>query len=154
MNSILTSVGDLKTYHEEQLKAARLRAVGWELAAMILFGMLAYFSKQTVLYVIGFLVAGIIALLHRKQYKKAYARIAVFKRDCPESWKEILRNIQYFIKVWMTRNGLCSKNVYSCFYWKKESKVLILRLTMRCGFWLLPALLSLLLHFRLLTTPN
>ncbi|SEI71763.1 hypothetical protein SAMN04487995_1852 [Dyadobacter koreensis] len=91
MNSILASVQDLKIYYENQLKSARLRAIGWELAAMVVFGVLAYFSKQTVLYILGFLVVGIIAVIHRYHYKKSYARIAIFKTAFPDSWREILR---------------------------------------------------------------
>ena len=96
MNSILTSVQDLKTYYENQLKSARLRAIGWELAVMILFGVLAYFSKQTVLYIIGFLVVGIIAIIHRYHYKRSYAKIAIFKTSFPESWREILKKHSVF----------------------------------------------------------
>ena len=91
MNSILASVQDLKIYYENQLKSARLRAIGWELAAMVVFGVLAYFSKQTVLYILGFLVVGIIAVIHRYHYKKSYARIAIFKTAFLDSWREILR---------------------------------------------------------------
>jgi len=98
MNSILTSVQDLKTYYENQLKSARLRAVGWELGVMILFGLLAYFSHQNVLYILGFLVVGFIAILHRYQYKKAYRRISIFKTAFPPDWRETLTKHSVFFQ--------------------------------------------------------
>jgi len=96
MNDILTSVADLRSYYENQLKSARLRAIGWELAVMILFGILAFFSKQNVLYGIGFVVVAVIAIIHRFQYKKSYARLAVFKTDFPAAWREILTKHSVF----------------------------------------------------------
>lgn len=112
MNSTLTSVSDLKTYHENHLKSARLRTIGWELAVMILFGVLAYFSKQTVLYILGFIVVAVIAIIHRSYYKKSYARIAIFKTPFPDTWREILKKHSVFFQsLDAKKQGLFEKRV-------------------------------------------
>lgn len=98
MNATITSVQDLKNYYENQLRSARVRAIGWELGAMILFGILAYFSQQNVLYLIGFAFVGIIAVIHRVQHKKAYKRLAAFNAAFPAGWREILEESSIFFQ--------------------------------------------------------
>jgi len=111
MNAIV-SVQDLKTYYENQLKSARLRAIGWELGVMILFGVLAYFSQKNVLYFLGFLVVGVIAIIHRYSYKKSYSRLAVFKTDFPESWHTILvKHSVFFQNLDSKKKALFEKRV-------------------------------------------
>lgn len=112
MNPTITSVQDLKNYYENQLKSARVRAIGWELGIMILFGILAYFSHKNVLYLIGFLLVGVIALIHRFQYKKSYARLAVFKAAFPVSWRDILeKHAVFFQNLDAKKKALFEKRV-------------------------------------------
>lgn len=98
MNAPITTAEDLKNYYQNRFKSARLRAIGWELAVMILFGLLAYFSQKTVLYLVGFLVVGIIAIFHRRYHNKSYKRLAIFKTPFPAAWHQTLEKHSVFFK--------------------------------------------------------
>ncbi|MCF0056426.1 zinc-dependent peptidase [Dyadobacter sp. CY356] len=98
MNTPITTAEDLKNYYQNLFRAARLRAIGWEMGVMILFGLLAYFSHQTILYLAGFLVVGIIAIIHRRYHNKSYKRLAVFKTQFPVAWCQMLEKHSVFFK--------------------------------------------------------
>ncbi|TKT90938.1 M90 family metallopeptidase [Dyadobacter frigoris] len=98
MSTTITTAQDLKNYYQNLFRSARVRAIGWELGVMILFGLLAYFSHKTVLYLAGFLVVGIIAIFHRRYHNKSYKRLAVFKTPFPAAWRQILEKHSVFFK--------------------------------------------------------
>jgi Mlc titration factor MtfA (ptsG expression regulator) len=98
MDTAIASAEDLKTYYQNHFRSARVRAIGWELGVMVLFGLMAYFSHQTVLYIIGFLAVGMIAVFHRRSHKKSYNRLAVFKTSFPAAWRQILEKHSVFYK--------------------------------------------------------
>jgi Mlc titration factor MtfA (ptsG expression regulator) len=112
MQATITSVQDLKTYYDDQLRSARIRSIGWELGAMILFGILAYFSQKNVLYIIGFAFVGIIAMIHRFQHKKAYKKLAAFNTVFPVAWRDLLeKNSVFFQKLDAKKKTLFEKRV-------------------------------------------
>lgn len=98
MNAPITTAEDLRNYYQNRFRSARVRAIGWELGVMILFGLLAYFSHQTVLYLAGFLIVGIIAIFHRRYHNKSYKRLAVFKTPFPPAWRQTLEKHSVFFK--------------------------------------------------------
>jgi Mlc titration factor MtfA (ptsG expression regulator) len=98
MNPAITSAEDLKNHYGHLFRSARVRAIGWELGVMVSFGLLAYFSHKTVLYIVGFLAVGLIAVFYRQYHKKSYRRLAVFKTPFPEAWRRILEKHSVFFQ--------------------------------------------------------
>ena len=98
MNTTLNSAEDLKNYYQNHFKSTRVRAIGWELGVMVLFGLMAYFSHQTALYVVGFFAVGLIAIFHRRFHKRSYNRLAVFKTPFPPAWRQILEKHSVFFQ--------------------------------------------------------
>jgi Mlc titration factor MtfA (ptsG expression regulator) len=112
MAKVITSVEDLQLYYQNGLKSVRLKTIGFELVVLVFFGLLAYFSKQPVLYFAGFLAVGIVALTHRNYYKKTYRRLALFKTAFPPAWREIIwRHSLFFQNLSEQKKALFEKRI-------------------------------------------
>lgn len=94
---ISTEKGLLDFYRASQKKVL-LRAIGAQLFTMIFFGVLAYFTKETVLYSIGILGVVIIEIINRSYYKKAFARVATLEKAIPAQWEGILEKHSVFFR--------------------------------------------------------
>lgn len=120
MTGNILSTNDLLDYYQERLKSVRLRAVGTQLAAMLFFGALAYFSNQSVIYFAGLISVGIIGVLFKNYYKEAYQRVALFEIAFPEKWKEILNQHVWFYKELDEKKKLLFEKIIQLFLTSKK----------------------------------
>lgn len=112
MNNVLVSVEDLRNYYEERFRSARLAAIGWQLATMVFFGILGFFSHQTILYVFGFVVVAVLIFLHRKRHHLSYQRLALFKVSFPVAWRTILdKHVIFYQHLNAQKRALFEKRV-------------------------------------------
>ena len=98
MTPVLSSTKELLSYYQHALKAVRIRTIGFQLAVMLFFGLLAYFAQKPALYGIGLLGVVTILIFNRNRYKKLYSRISLFKAPFPTQWREILTKHSLFFR--------------------------------------------------------
>ncbi len=108
----VTSVSELKQYHENALRSARFRTFAVESVALIMFVLLGYFGEIQVLYGIALLVVGAIELFHRLHNKKTYKRLSIFSTVFPPAWRQVLeKHVLFYNNLTSSKKELFEKRV-------------------------------------------